>query len=76
MQKQLKQVMKKVKVADGNVEIREKKYHYEFYSDNENVFVKIYHPGKNGDVTQFKRNDKVNLKVDMDKALEDNGMFK
>jgi hypothetical protein len=67
--------MKKVKVAEGQVEIRDKKYFYEFYSDNEDVFVKIYHPGKNGDVTQFKRNDKVNLKTDMDAALENNGMF-
>ena len=70
-----KKHMKKVKVADGEVEIRDKKYHYEFYSDNENVFVKIYHPGKNGDVTQFQRNDKINLKADMDQALENNGMF-
>ena len=67
--------MKKVKVADGAVEIREKKYQYELYSDNESVYVKIYHPGKNGDVTQFKRNDKINLKTDMDNALESNGMF-
>ena len=67
--------MKKVKVADGDVEIRDKKYHYEFYSDNINVFVKIYHPGKNGEVTQFVRNDKINLKADMDNALENNGMF-
>jgi hypothetical protein len=67
--------MEKVKVADGSVVIRDKKYHYEFYSDNKNVFVKIFHPGKRGDVTQFKRNDKVGLKVDMDNALENNGMF-
>ncbi len=76
VQKRKVEIMKKVKVADGEVEIREKKYHYEFYSDNENVFVKIYHPGKNGDVTQFQRNDKINLKADMDNALENNGMFK
>ena len=68
--------MKKVKIAEGNVEIREKKFHYEFYTDNKNVFVVIHHPGKNGDTTQFIRNDKVNLKTDMDKSLENNGLFK
>jgi hypothetical protein len=68
--------MKKVKIVEGKVEIRDKKYHYEFYSDNIDVFVTLHHPGKNGDVTKFVRNDKLNLKMDMDKALENNGMFK
>lgn len=68
--------MKKVKVAEGSVEIREKKYNYEFYSDNKNVYVKIFHPGMNGDHTQFKRDDTVALKRDMDRAMEENGVFK
>jgi hypothetical protein len=66
---------KKVKVADGRVEIRDSKYQYELYSDNKNVFVKIFHPGRMGDVTEFIRNDKINLKVDMDNALESTGIF-
>lgn len=68
--------MKKVKIAEGNVEIREKKFQYEFYSDNKDVFVKIFHPGKSGEIIQFKRNDKVNLKTDMDMALENIGVFR
>ncbi len=68
--------MKRSKITEGKVEIRDKKYQYEFYSDNKNVFVIIHHPGKNGDVTQFIRNDKVNLKTDMDNALKNNGLFK
>jgi len=60
---------------EGRVEIREAKYSYEFYSDNLNVFVKIYHPGVKGDVTIFTRNDKVGLKADMDMAMVRSGVF-
>ena len=62
-------------MADGDVQLRDKKYHYEFYSDNVLVFVKIYHAGKNGEITQFIRNDKINLKTDMDNALRSCGIF-
>jgi len=67
--------MKMVKLSEGNVEIRDSKYFYEFYSDNINVYIKIHHPGKNGDVTEFTRNDKVNLKTDMDNALVKSGVL-
>ena len=67
--------MKLVKLAEGKVEIHDYKYQYEFYSDNKEVYVKIFHPGKNGDVTEFTRNDKVNLKTDMDNALVRSGVL-
>ena len=67
--------MKLVKLTEGNVEIRDAKYYYEFFSDNINVYIKIHHPGKNGDVTEFTRNDKVNLKTDMDNALVKSGVL-
>jgi hypothetical protein len=68
--------MKRIKIAEGNVEIRETKFHYEFFTDNKNVFVVIHHPGKKGGFTEFMRNDKVNLKTDMDISLENNGLFR
>lgn len=67
--------MGKVKIADGQVEIRDHKYQYEFYTDNKDVYVKIHHPGRKGDVTEFIRNDKLGLKNDMDQAMENNGLF-
>jgi hypothetical protein len=64
------------KITEGKVEIRDKKYLFEFYSDNTNVYVVIHHPGKNGGMTKFTRNDKVGIKIDMENALKGSGFFK
>ena len=67
--------MKKVKVAEGSVLMNDKKYRYEFYSDNKDGFVTIFHPGIKGEQTQFKRNDKLGLKAEMEKALTESGVI-
>ncbi len=69
-------MIKKTKVADGNVEMNNKKYRYEFHSDNKDGFVKIFHPGVKGEMTQFTRNDKISLRTDMENALINSGVLK
>jgi hypothetical protein len=56
-------------VAEGNVTIRDRKFYYEFWSDTSDIMVKIFHHGKKGDFTEFIRNDKLNLKQEMETAL-------
>ena len=72
----IKIMIKKTKVSEGNVEMDNKKYRYEFYSDNKDGFIKIFHPGIKGDVTQFTRNDKIQLRTDMENALIKSGVLK
>ena len=67
--------MKKIKVAEGSVLMNDKKYRYEFHSDNKDSFVTIFHPGIKGEQTHFKRNDKIGLKAEMEKALMDSGVL-
>jgi hypothetical protein len=67
--------MKRTLVAEGNVEMNDKKYRYEFHSDNKDGYVKIFHPGVKGNVTQFKRNDKIGLRLDMENALTVSGVL-
>jgi hypothetical protein len=68
--------MERKMVASGNVSIRERSFHYEFWSNNEEVTVKIYHHGRKGDVTQFCRHDRHSLKKEMEDALINDGVFK
>jgi len=56
-------------VADGSVTIRERSFHYEFWSDNAQVTIKIFHRGKKGESTDFIRHDIINLKKEMEAAL-------
>jgi hypothetical protein len=68
--------MEKKKVADGNVVIRERTFYYEFWSNNEDVIVKLFHYGKKGDMTEFKRYQTKYLKQDMENALVKDGVLR
>ena len=68
--------MEKKKVADGNVVIRNRTFYYEFWSNNEDVTVKLFHYGRNGDSTEFKRLQTKYLKQDMENALVNDGILK
>ncbi len=68
--------MTKKMVADGNVSIREKKFFYEFWSDSGDVTVKLFLHGKKGESTEFIRDDKLNLKKEMETALLAAKVFK
>lgn len=63
-------------VSDGTVSIREKKFFYEFWSDGTDVKVKIFFNGKKGDCAEYLRDDKVNLKKEMEAALVSAKVFK
>ena len=63
------------KVSDGNIKIEEKTFYYEFWSDNREVTIKIFHNGKNGKSTEFNRNDSLNLKREMMDALISDGVI-
>lgn len=68
--------MEKKKVADGNVVIRERTFYYEFWSDNRDIIVKLFHYGRNGDMTEFKRLQTKFLKQDMEDALVKDGILR
>ncbi|MEP7262985.1 MAG: hypothetical protein ABI772_00730 [Bacteroidota bacterium] len=68
--------MTKKMVADGSVTIREKKFFYEFWSDSSDVTVKIFLSGKKGESTEYIRDDKINLKKEMEAALLAAKVFK
>lgn len=61
--------MKKKMVSDGSVTISDKKFYYEFWSDNSDVTVKIFHSGKKGNSIDYVRNDKLGLKKEMELNL-------
>jgi hypothetical protein len=69
-------MMKNKMVADGSVTIRDKKFYYEFWSDSAQVMVKLFRSGKKGEAIEFLRNDKINLKKDMEAALVNARMLK
>jgi hypothetical protein len=56
-------------VSDGVVSIREKKFFYEFWSDGNDVKVKIFFSGKKGECAEYIRDDKMSLKKEMEAAL-------
>lgn len=56
-------------VSDGRVVIREKPFHYEIWSDNSDVTVKIYRQGNKGENIEYVRDDRMNLKNGMEAAL-------
>jgi hypothetical protein len=68
--------MEKKKVADGNVVIRDRSFYYEFWSNNEDIVVKIFHHGRKGELTEFNRHQKKYLKQDMEDALLKDGVWK
>ena len=68
--------MEKKKVADGSVKIRTKSYYYEFWSDNEDIIIKVFHHGRKGENIEFSRHHRKSIKQDMEDALVDNGVIK
>lgn len=68
--------MESKKVTDGNVEIHERTFYYECWSDNSDVTIKIFHQGKIGKVTKFNRQNKLPLKEEMTYALMNDGVIK
>ena len=68
--------MEKKKVADGNVVIQDRSFYYEFWSNNVDIFVKIYHNGRKGEHTEFNRRQNKFLKQDMENALLNDGVLK
>ena len=68
--------MEKKKVADGNVVLQDRSFYYEFWSNNEDITVKIFHHGRKGDLTEFSRHQKKYLKQDMEDALLKDGVLK
>ncbi|MEO5570286.1 MAG: hypothetical protein ABIT08_02495 [Bacteroidia bacterium] len=68
--------MEKKKVADGNVVIRDRSFYYEFWSNNVDITVKIFHYGRKGDNTEFNRHQNKYLKLDMENALLKDGVLK
>ena len=68
--------MEKKKVADGNVVIRERTFYYEFWSNNHDIIVKLFHHGRKGDLTEFNRHQTKYLKQDMENALVKDGVLK
>ncbi len=63
-------------VASGAVVLREKSYHYEFWSNNVDITVKMFHRGKTGDSTEFTRSSNAPLKKEMEDALVNAQFFK
>ena len=61
--------MVKKLVAEGRVVLRDKAFFYEFWSNNLDVTIRIYHQGKKGKHTEFVRLDTNNLKNEMEFAL-------
>jgi hypothetical protein len=68
--------MEKKKVADGNVVIRERTFYYEVWSNNEDIMVRLFHYGRRGESTEFKRHKTKYLKQDMENALVNDGVLK
>ena len=61
--------MVKKMVAEGRVVLRDKAFFYEFWSNNLDVTIRIYHQGKTGKHKEFVRLDTNNLKNEMEFAL-------
>ncbi|MEO8151129.1 MAG: hypothetical protein ABI723_26090 [Bacteroidia bacterium] len=67
--------MEKKMVSDGVVKIREKFYRYEFWSDNDELFIKIYHRGRKGAASIISRNHHKTIKKDIEDALVTSGVI-
>ena len=62
----------KIKVSSGEMEIRNRKYYYELWSDQTDQFVKIIL--RNGKEIEFVRNKKNRLFIDIEATLITHGM--
>lgn len=61
--------MEKKMVATGSVVFEKKTFYYEFWSNNVDVTVKMFHRGRKGDTIEFERLPRINLKEQMQNAL-------
>jgi hypothetical protein len=63
--------MQRKMVANGTVVLQNRSFHYECWSNNSDIIIKMFHNGKSGNSSEFVRKSKGGLKVEMEQSLID-----